>query len=250
LFGIAYLFWLIQTVREVPQALQILKSRNWSLHDQIWIWLIAGSAWGYFLAHTVLWWQGMWASLGLGRVMFVIAVPIALMSVKAVDSILERLSSVAKSLVLATIVILVVAGPFVVRLFSFQEIMIFPALGEEEKQNAIAADYLQSNFNVSETKFFTAHPYLNLLLDVDPFDTRKIENLDKVANAAEGDVIVWDGHFGPNEMKLPKAQLEADSTLQLLHVIEPETLFYTLNNYLYEIRIYQKKEANRPSIVN
>jgi hypothetical protein len=89
-----------------------------------------------------------------------------------------------------------------------------------------------------------------LLLDVDPFDTRKIENLDKVANAAEGDVIVWDGHFGPNEMKLPKAQLEADSTLQLLHVIEPETLFYTLNNYLYEIRIYQKKEANRPSIVN
>jgi hypothetical protein len=250
LFGIAYLFWLIQTVREVPQTLQILKSRNWRLHDQVWIWLIAGSAWGYFLAHTVLWWQGMWASLGLGRVMFVIAVPIALMSVKAVDSILERLSSVAKSLVLATIVILVVAGPFVVRLFSFQEIMIFPALGEEEKQNAIAADYLQSNFNVSETKFFTAHPYLNLLLDVDPFDTRKIENLDKVANAAEGDVIVWDGHFGPNEMKLPKAQLEADSTLQLLHVIEPETLFYTLNNYLYEIRIYQKKGANRPSIVN
>jgi hypothetical protein len=27
-------------------------------------------------------------------------------------------------------------------------------------------------------------------------------------------------------------------------------LFYTLNNYLYEIRIYQKKGANRPSIVN
>jgi hypothetical protein len=250
LFGIAYLFWLIQTLREVPQALQILKSRNWSLHDQVWIWLIAGASWGYFLAHTVLWWKGMWASLGLGRVMFVIAVPIALMSVKAVEFMLERLNAIAGKVVLSAIVALVVAGPFVVRLFSFQEIMILPALGEEEKQNAIAAEYLQSNFNVEETKFFTAHPYLNLLLDVDPFDTRKIENLDKVENAAEGDVIVWDGHFGPNEMTLPKAQLEADSTLQLLHVIEPETLFYTLNNYLYEIRIYQKKGANGATILN
>jgi hypothetical protein len=246
LFGVAYLFWLIQTTRELPQALQIWKSRSWSLHEQVWIWLLAGSSWGYFLAHTVLWWQGMWASLGLGRVMFVIAVPIALMSVKAVEFILDRFSVKFRNLSLAIIVTLIVAGPFVVRLFSFQEIMIFPALGEEEKQNAIAAEYLQSNFNVAETKFFTAHPYLNLLLDVDPFDTRKIENLDKVVNAVEGDVIVWDGHFGPNEMKLPKAQLEADSSLQLLHVIEPETLFYTLNNYLYEIRIYQKQGASRP----
>jgi hypothetical protein len=240
LFGISYLLWLIQTVREVPLALQIWKSRSWSLQDQVWIWLIAGSAWGYFLAHTVLWWQGMWASLGLGRVMFVIAVPIALMAGKATEWLLERFSGAARSITLSMVVFLVIAGPFVVRLFSFQEIMIFPALGEEEKQNAIAAEFLQSNFNVQETKFFTAHPYLNLLLDVDPFDTAKIENLDKVENAVEGDVIVWDGHFGPNEMKLPKERLESDSSLQLLHVIEPETLFYTLNNYLYEIRIYRK----------
>jgi hypothetical protein len=42
-------------------------------------------------------------------------------------------------------------------------------------------------------------------------------------------------------MKLPKEQLESDSSLMLLQVIQPETLFYTLNNYLYEIRIYRKQ---------
>jgi hypothetical protein len=183
----------------------------------------------------------MWASLGLGRVMFVIAVPIALMSVKGLEWLLDRLTGMTQRAVLATVIALVIAGPFVVRMFSFQEIMIFPALGEEEKQNARAAEYLQANCNPNETKFFTAHPYLNLLLDVDPFNTDKIENLDKVENAVPGDVIVWDGHFGPNEMKLPKDQLEADSSLKLLQVIQPETLFYTLNNYLYEIRIYQKQ---------
>jgi len=242
LFGFTYALWLTQTIREVPKALQLFKSRGWSLSEQAWIWLVAGSAWGYFLAHTVLWWQGMWASLGLGRVMFVIAVPISLMAVKAIEWMLDKVQPSKQMVVLSSVLVLTFAGPFVVRMFSFQEIMIFPALGEEEKQNAIAAGYLKKEFKTDETKFFTAHPYLNLLLDVDPFETKKIENLDKVDNAVPGDVIVWDGHFGPNEMKLPKERLEADSTLELLEVIQPETLFYTLNNYLYEIRIYRKKE--------
>lgn len=241
LFGFTYILWLTQTVREIPKVTGILKSSAWSLNDQVWIWLIAGSSWGYFLAHTVLWWQGMWASLGLGRVMFVIAVPIALMAAKSVEFFISRLSSVARTYALAALVLITVAAPFVVRLFSFQEIMILPALGEEEKQNAIAAEALQSKFKTEETKFFTAHPYLNLLLDIDPFDTNQIENLDKVEHAHSGDVVVWDGHFGPNEMKLPKERLESDTTFELLQVIEPETLFYTLNNYLYEIRIYRKR---------
>lgn len=241
LFGFTYILWLTQTVREIPKVTGILKSSAWSLNDQVWIWLIAGSSWGYFLAHTVLWWQGMWASLGLGRVMFVIAVPIALMAAKSVEFFISRMSSVARTYALAALVLITVAAPFVVRLFSFQEIMILPALGEEEKQNAIAAEALQSKFKTEETKFFMAHPYLNLLLDIDPFDTNQIENLDKVEHAHSGDVVVWDGHFGPNEMKLPKERLESDTTFELLQVIEPETLFYTLNNYLYEIRIYRKR---------
>ncbi|MFN5295135.1 MAG: hypothetical protein ACK5BL_06365, partial [Flavobacteriales bacterium] len=226
---------------EVPKALQLWKSRSWTLNEQVWIWLIAGSAWGYFLAHTVLWWQGMWASLGLGRVMFVIAVPIALMAVKAIEWLLEKGSVMYQRSLLVFIVTITLAAPFIIRTFSFQEIMIFPALGEEEIQNKVAANYLEQNFDTDNTKFFTAHPYLNLLLDVDPFDIEKIETLNKVENAKPGDVVVWDGHFGPNEMELPKEQLETDSTFELLQVIEPETLFYTLNNYLYEIRIYRKK---------
>jgi hypothetical protein len=241
LFGFTYLLWLLQTVREVPKALQLWKSRSWTLNEQVWIWLIAGSAWGYFLAHTVLWWQGMWASLGLGRVMFVIAVPIALMAVKTIEWLLEKGSVMYQRSLLVFIVAITLAAPFIIRTFSFQEIMIFPALGEEEIQNKVAANYLEQNFDTENTKFFTAHPYLNLLLDVDPFDIKKIETLNKVENAKPGDVVVWDGHFGPNEMELPKEQLETDSTFELLQVIEPETLFYTLNNYLYEIRIYRKK---------
>lgn len=241
LFGIAYLFWLIQTVREIPRAVNILRSHTWEFNEQVWIWLIAGSSWGYFLAHTVLWWKGMWASLGLGRVMFVIAVPVALMAVKSFEWLLSRFHAERPRMLTASFIALAVAGSFVVRQFSLQEIMIFPPLGEEERQNKIAADYLRGACSIEDSKFFTAHPYLNLLLDIDPFDREQNENLDQIAHAKAGDIVVWDGHFGPNEMKLPKEQLERDSSFALMHVIQPATPFYTLNSYLYEIRIYRKQ---------
>jgi hypothetical protein len=241
LFGIAYFFWLIQTARLIPKATNLLFSASWNATDQAWIWLIAGSSWGYFLAHTVLWWQGMWASLGLGRVMFVIAGPISLLAVKSMDAIAIGLRPMQRKTFVAAIAILTLAMPPTVRYFQLQEIMIFPELGEEERQNKRAAEYLKTNFPNSPKKFFAAHPYFNLLLDLDPFDTTQVENLNQLDLAKTGDFIVWDGHFGPNEMKIPKVRVDNDTSLVLLKVFKPEKEFLTLNNYPYEIRLYQKK---------
>lgn len=240
LFGFAYFLWVFQTVRMAPKVSDILKSSTWSLTDQVWVWLIAGSSWGYFLAHTVLWWQGMWASLGLGRVMFVIAGPVCLMAVKSVDDITPSIKPLQRRILLASITLLTLAMPPTVRYFQLQEIMIFPELGEEEKQNKRVAEYLKSKYNIPSAKFFAAHPYFNLLLDLDPFASDRIESLNQLSHAVKGDFIVWDGHFGPNEMEIPKERVDNDTTLTLLQVFKPEYDFYTLNNYLYEIRLYQK----------
>jgi hypothetical protein len=53
--------------------------------------------------------------------------------------------------------------------------------------------------------------------------------------------VVWDGHFGPNEEQVFQQELDQDSTFQLAMVIEPDEPFYTLNNLLYTIRVYEKK---------
>jgi hypothetical protein len=240
LFGIAYLLWIMQTMVMIPKVAKILKSSSWSLNEQAWIWLIAGSSWGYFLAHTVLWWQGMWASLGLGRVMFVIAGPVSLMAVRSVEDITLQIKPMQRKILLTAIIVLTLAMPPTVRYFQLQEIMIFPELGEEERQNKRVAEYLQKNYKISQQKFFAAHPYFNLLLDLDPFATHQVETLNQLERAVKGDIIVWDGHFGPNEMKIPKERVDHDTTLTLLEVFRPERDFYTLNNYLYEIRLYQK----------
>lgn len=246
LFGVVYLLWLLQTARELPGALQLLKSRLWTIEEQVWIWLIAGSSWGYFLAHTVLWWQGMWASYGLGRVMIVIAVPIALMSAKGFEWLVSRAGKAHQRAYTSALVCCIVAGPFIVRLVPLQEVEVFPQLGKEERQNVRAAAYLNEHCLDGRTKIFTGHPYLNLLLELDPYDTTKVESLEKIEHVAPGDVVVWDAHFGPNEMQLPREELDNDSSFTLLHVVESDVPLYTLNNYRYEIRVYRKQSSLLP----
>ena len=241
LFGFAYFLWVAQTIRIFPKVKGLFVSASWPMHEQVWIWLIAGSSWGYFLAHTVLWWQGMWASLGLGRVMFVIAGPVSLLAVKYLDEITANWKTTQRRITIVMLVLLTLAMPPLVRYFQFQEIMIFPELGEEERQNKRVAEFLKAKYDIPQQKFFAAHPYFNLLLDLDPFATNHVETLNQLDHAVKGDIIVWDGHFGPNEMEIPKERVESDTTLHLLQVFQPEKPFYTLNNYLYEIRLYQKK---------
>jgi hypothetical protein len=81
-FGLPFLLLLYYTTTQLYRLKDTFRLTTWSNNDQIEFWLILASFWGYFLAHTVLWWQGMWASLGLVRVMFVVAVPFAIMVVK------------------------------------------------------------------------------------------------------------------------------------------------------------------------
>jgi hypothetical protein len=37
------------------------ESKVFVLKHQVLFWIVLGSFWGYFMAHTILWWQGMWA---------------------------------------------------------------------------------------------------------------------------------------------------------------------------------------------
>jgi len=240
IFGISFLPLLLATFLKFPRFQSVLKSHTWNLENQIWFWLITGSFWGYFMAHTVLWWQGMWASLGLIRVMMVIAVPAALLAVQGWEWLDNKWPLVMKRSRYGFLT-LIILGPFVLRLFQLQEIQIYAPLGVEEQVNKKLHSALIERYNMSEHKTFTAHPYLNLLLDLDPFDTSMNDRLHQWRTAKKGDLVVWDGHFGPNEEQVFQTELDQDSTFTLSMVIEPDEPFYTLNNLLYTIRVYEKK---------
>ena len=241
IFGIPFLFVLIQTITQFGYFKNILSSYKWSIQDQLWFWIITGSFWGYFLAHTVLWWQGMWASLGLIRVMFVIAVPMALMAVKGWEFLASKWPSLNNKIATSVFLVLVFSGPFVMRMYEFQEIQILAPLGVEEQVNKKLDLALRQKYDMKKHKTFTGHPYLTLLLDVDPYDKKIHDKLREWEKAQPGDLVIWDGHYGPNEEKVLQSELDSDTTFTLSMIVEPDAPFYTLNNLLYSIRVYEKK---------
>jgi hypothetical protein len=241
IFGFVFILLVMHSFRLIKHIKILFKSASWQLNDQIWFWIILGSFWGYFLAHVVLWWFGMWASLGLLRVMFVICVPAALLIIKEIELLENRYSSFKSQNFKAVFWIHILALPFIIRLFPLQEIEIFPPKGVEEK----TVDEFITKFKEVEVwdtcKLYTGHPYILFKLEKDPFDTMKSANLWDWKKAKKGDLIVWDGHFGPNEHKVPLKAIDSDRSFKLLLNVEPEIEFYTLNNSKFCVRLYQKQ---------
>ena len=127
------------------------------------------------------------------------------------------------------------------RMYEFQEIQILAPLGVEEQVNKKLDLALRQKYDMKKHKTFTGHPYLTLLLDVDPYDIKINDRLREWKKAQPGDLVIWDGHYGPNEETVLQSELDSDTTFTLSMIVEPDAPFYTLNNLLYSIRVYEKK---------
>ena len=234
-FGISFLLSILGTVvlaKKVPAA--IWKRTN-DVHADFWVWLVMGTGWGYFAAHTFLWWQGMWASLGLVRVMFVVLVPMVLIAVYGFNYLSDRIKNPkTANIILYTFMAITTIGPFLWLKFPIPP-------GTEELVNIKAAEYIKENIPVEKTKFYTAHPYMNFRLGLDPYNKEEYEPLYSYKTAQVGDYIVWDGHFGPNEHQVPLNTFLNDSThYQFIQNWRPERTFITLNGFPYEIVMFRK----------
>jgi hypothetical protein len=59
-------------------------------------------------------------------------------------------------------------------------------------------------------------------------------------NILEGEVVVWDAHFSPNEGRLPLERLMNNQGFRLIHLVRPEKTFKVLGGYEYEIYIFKR----------
>jgi len=269
-FGLPFLLTLIYPIRQPKLIPNLFRVLTWSNQQQVWFFLIMGSFWSYFLAHTVLWWLGMWASLGLTRVMFVIVAPMTLMAMKCWEDLAERKAwfqgkairvllistTLAYPIVLATLfqepadvesssmhqLYRKIAPPSWPERIPYSEAVWPPQLGIEERVNVRLIDTLNAVLpEYKRTTCFTSHPFFNFLLDRDPYDTNNILPLYDWKKAQPGQLIFWDGHYAPNELGIQKEELFADTTIRFLFTIHPPVLHKPLNDIPYEIAVFQKK---------
>ncbi|HKJ42011.1 MAG TPA: hypothetical protein VKA27_07940, partial [Sunxiuqinia sp.] len=82
-------------------------------------------------------------------------------------------------------------------------------------------------------------------LQIDPFDAQKAR--EQIANhehpeesVPEGAIVIWDGHFGPNEGQMPLDRLKNNPAFKEIYHVEPEHEIKMLNDHKYEIYVFER----------
>jgi len=242
-FGLGFIILLLQ-------SWNFFKSERWfqnafrsdflSWHA-IRIWFVYGFFWSFFFAHVVLWWQGMWASLGLTRVMFCIVGPFVLIIHEKIFSTHGAIFSDGKK-TLKWWGIVAILSPLLASSMILERVGFPTGFGTEERiiNQAIEELRLTNNLKEHETVYF-AHPYFAVPLNRDPFNSEQSMRIEYYPDAKSGDWILWDGHFAPNEHETPLSKLINDTTLIQIGAIIPNRIYKPLNDIPFEIHVFRRK---------
>jgi len=197
----------------------------------VWRWLVLGIPVAYVTAHSVLWWRGWMASYGLTRVMLVIAVPIALLTLRTLRTFSAQRwgRRVRPALALAT--------PL------FGLLLAQPLTMTQADDERLGWEAVRATRTIvpSTATLFAADPLVAIVTERDPYDPRQLRPVSSWRDARTGDYVLWDSHFGANEHGVPKADLESAPSLALVQVFAPDTLITTLGGYAFEFRLYQRR---------
>ena len=82
-------------------------------------------------------------------------------------------------------------------------------------------------------------------MNLNPYDEARVHefvyNRDEPTHKIEeGEIVIWDAHFSPNEGQLPLENLMDNEGFRLIHLTRDKEPFTVLGGYLYEIYIFQR----------
>ena len=183
--------------------------------------LIAGFAAGFFVAHSVMWWKGLFGSYGLERVMACIAPLIALMSLRAVNTIFSFTENKLKPY-FQTILLLVISVLPLIILGSRSNFPPKENLSGGEETVAKAAEWLKAE-KPFHSKIYFSHPYFILQLGLDPKGEKNSEELMYTNQGKEipkNALVLWDSEYSKGQHHFPLQLLQQDSSYQLLKTVE------------------------------
>jgi len=250
-FGIGFLFLLKSTwfnaigisnrIKSDWRAAGSEESKVFLLKHQVLFWIVLGSFWAYFMAHTMLWWLGMWASLGLLRVMFVIAAPMVFLVLIELNKFIDLRPRLGRFNTQNFLIVFLCGSAIVSNTLILGALGAPVGHGVEESVLDDMHEWMSIEEIESKGRVFAGHAYVAIILDIDPFDHSKSLRLRDFKSAKAGDLIVWDGHYGPNEEQTPIQEINADSTLIFLKEFRPEKEYRPLNDMPFYVRLYRKK---------
>jgi hypothetical protein len=135
--------------------------------------------------------------------------------------------------------------PLVVLLLSasmpFLQFRLPVALTQEQRLISTAAEWLKTE-HLDQRPMSFDYPFLAVALGIDYFDAQRRTNLRRFAEdrTEPGSVVVWDGHFGPNEAGVDLERLRSHPGYRLLRSFKPEVEITSLNKSPFEIHVFER----------
>ncbi len=187
----------------------------------------------YLAFHSILYWQAMGGSMGLGRVlaaMLPLAALVCLKGFQGLEKIFE-FSRLAQRIFMAV----VVAGVILVTIHDVS--FPYPPTPEEATIRK-TCDWFKTSPYAGQ-KFYWTDISTPFYLGVDHFESnppncyllRESKTLDTIP---PNSIIIWDAHFGSNESKVPPDTILSHPHLRLLKYFKPVENWITFGGYPYE----------------
>ena len=207
--------------------------------------LLPGTFAVFLAAHSYVWWKGTGGSLGLTRVIASVSPVVAIISLEGLVFLLSYFKSVRdKLLILVPVILLILWTPF-----NTYKIPVPPS--DSQKTIRRAVEWMKRK-GLDKRKFYYYDPWFVVYLGSNPFDATSCREKVPVYNHPEkatlpGELVLWDAHYGSNEGKLKRERLMDSKYFRPLKAFYPSQPFKVLNNYNYEVWIFERIDSTSQS---
>lgn len=174
---------------------------------------------GFFTAHTMFWALGIFNSMGLYRVFIGVLPLIGLIALYGYNFLVENFlkSAVFQNIISSSIIIILISFlfPFKGNNAALEWKRDFMLDNNQRVLKDEVGAWILANQKPGARKTFLM-PYLNLVLNTDPFATGKDRNLTRATadTLRTGDLIIWDSWFARIEERITRGSLDSNATLK------------------------------------
>lgn len=202
--------------------------------------LIIPAVFGFILAQSFLWWQGMMGVLSSTRFIACVLPLAAIISLAGFEWVMEK-AKIRRWLYFvmgAFIISLVVYKPFTYNRVPMKTGMNFAVMEQ-------LTNWLKDS-QYSERRAFYNDPMYPFYMDKDPFDQNacfkmySYENINPANLMKSGELLIWDAQFAGFEGKLPFDSLMKNNNLRLLNIFTPRDSFTIIGGEKYKLAVFTK----------
>ena len=194
---------------------------------------------GFFIAHSLFWYLGIFNSMGLKRVLIGVAPLTAIISLIGFNFVTEELFR-GKRIVKLTFKSILICYTLIFPFTSNPAAINWNKdlnLSKDEKAAIEIADFVDK-IRSSNQCFIFAHPFLSEVLKIDHFDNKKRLELtqDFINQTKSGDIVIWENWFAVVENGVTKKDLDANNNLTSLYDLSFWNNGRKIHYAVYEIK--------------